>query len=138
MEYASTKKIPCMIVEQGISLTMCRLWTMNEFMKPKYTVSTTQDTYMLSYLNRNTNYKLQIETDTLFYENCCDLIEIATTNFVHGGLIGNKRALVQIMAWYQGGDKPLSEPTMARFTEAYMLHSTSVSWILFFPILITN
>ena len=29
-------------------------------------------------------------------------------------------ALVQIMAWHQSSDKPLSEPMMVLFTEAYM------------------
>ena len=35
----------------------------------------------------------------------------------------NKSVLVQIMAWHQIGDKPLSEPTMAHFTEAFMRHT---------------
>ena len=43
--------------------------------------------------------------------------------FVPKGLIDNKSALVQIMAQYRTGDKPLfsdkplSEPIMAKFTE---------------------
>ena len=36
-------------------------------------------------------------------------------------------ALVQIMAWHRPGDKPLSEPMMFIFTDAYMRHSASVS-----------
>ena len=31
------------------------------------------------------------------------------------------------MAWCRSGDKPLSEPMMALFTDAYMRRSTSVS-----------
>ena len=41
--------------------------------------------------------------------------------------IYNKQALVQIMAWRLTGDKPLSEPMMAYFTDAYMCHSVSMS-----------
>ena len=34
--------------------------------------------------------------------------------FVHKGPINNIPALAQIMAWQQSGDKPLSEPTVAK------------------------
>ena len=36
--------------------------------------------------------------------------------------IDNKPALVQVMAWHRIGDKPLPEPMMAQFTDAYMRH----------------
>ena len=36
--------------------------------------------------------------------------------------IHNKLALVQVMAWRRTGDKPLPEPMMTRFTDAYMRH----------------
>ena len=36
--------------------------------------------------------------------------------------IDNKPALVQVMAWRRTGDKPLSEPMLTQFTDAYMLH----------------
>ena len=36
--------------------------------------------------------------------------------------INNIPALVQIMAWRRPGDKPLSEPMLTRFTDAYMQH----------------
>ena len=40
----------------------------------------------------------------------------------------NIPALVQIMAWHQPGNKPLSEPMMvSKFTNAYLRHSTSMS-----------
>ena len=35
-------------------------------------------------------------------------------------IINNMPALVQIMAWRRSGDKPLSEPTMSCFADAYM------------------
>ena len=36
--------------------------------------------------------------------------------------IDNKPALFQVMAWRRTGDKPLPEPMMAKFTDAYMRH----------------
>ena len=36
--------------------------------------------------------------------------------------IDNKPALVQVMAWRQTGDKPLTEPMLTQFTDAYMQH----------------
>ena len=47
--------------------------------------------------------------------------------FVPWGPINNIPALVQIMAWRRPGDKPLSEPMMVSFTDAYMRHSASMS-----------
>ena len=40
--------------------------------------------------------------------------------FVADGLINNKPILVQVMVWPQTGDKPLSEPIMAKFTDTYI------------------
>ena len=34
------------------------------------------------------------------------------------------------MAWHLTGDKPLSEPMMACFTDEYMPHSTPMSWYI--------
>ena len=34
--------------------------------------------------------------------------------------IDNKLALVRVMAWRRTGDKPLPEPMMTQFTDAYM------------------
>ena len=36
--------------------------------------------------------------------------------------IDNKPALVQVMAWRRTGDKPLSEPMLIHFNDAYMQH----------------
>ena len=35
------------------------------------------------------------------------------------GPIDNNPALVQVIAWHQIGDKPLSEPMLTPFTDAY-------------------
>ena len=47
--------------------------------------------------------------------------------FVPKVSINNIPALVQTMAWRWPGDKPLSEPMMAQFTDAYTRHSASMS-----------
>ena len=49
------------------------------------------------------------------------LIKISL-KFVPKGPIDNKPALVKIMAWRWKGGKPLSEPMLTRFTDAYMWH----------------
>ena len=49
------------------------------------------------------------------------LIKISL-KFVPKGPIENNQALVQIMAWRRIGDKPLSEPMLTQFTDAYMRH----------------
>ena len=42
--------------------------------------------------------------------------------YVLGGPIDNKPAPVQIMAWRRTGDKPLPEPMLTQFVDAYMQH----------------
>ena len=42
--------------------------------------------------------------------------------FVAKDPIENNWALVWIMAWRRLGDKPLSEPIMTKYTDAYMRH----------------
>ena len=46
--------------------------------------------------------------------------------FVPKGPLDNISALVQIMAWRQVGDKPLSEPMVVWFTNTYIHHSASM------------
>ena len=54
-------------------------------------------------------------------EKFCISIKISL-KFVPEGPIDNNSALVYIMAWRQTGAKPLSEPMLNRFTDAYMQH----------------
>ena len=54
-------------------------------------------------------------------EKFCILIQISL-KFVPKGLIDNKTALVQVMAWCQTGDKPLPEAMLIEFRDAYMRH----------------
>ena len=42
--------------------------------------------------------------------------------FVPRSPIANKPVLVQVMAWRRRGDKPLPEPMLTQFTDAYMQH----------------
>ena len=48
--------------------------------------------------------------------------------FIPKGPINNILALVQIMAWRRTGDKPLSEPMMTQFNDAYMRHSAPMRY----------
>ena len=54
-------------------------------------------------------------------EKFCISIRILL-KFVPEGPIDSKRALVQVMAWCRTGDKPLPEPMLTQFTDAYMWH----------------
>ena len=52
--------------------------------------------------------------------NVCISIKVSL-KFVPNGPIDNKSALVQMMTWHRVGNKPLFEPMIASFTDAYML-----------------
>ena len=47
--------------------------------------------------------------------------------FVPKSPIDNKWALVHVMAWRKTDDKPLPEPLMTQFTNAYMQHQGEMS-----------
>ena len=47
--------------------------------------------------------------------------------FVPKGSNDNKPAVVLVMAWRWIGDKPLSEPILTQFTDAYMRHWEEMS-----------
>ena len=49
--------------------------------------------------------------------------------FVPIGPINNIPALVQIMAWRRTGDKPLSEPIMTQFNDAYIRHVLGLTFL---------
>ena len=42
--------------------------------------------------------------------------------FVPMSSIENGAALVQVMPWHRTGDKPIPEPMLTQFTDAYMQH----------------
>ena len=70
----------------------------------------TEDVFKCNFLNENVWIPIKI-----------------SLKFVPKGPINNIPALVQIMAWRRTGDKPLSEPMMTQFNDAYMRHSASMS-----------
>ena len=57
-----------------------------------------------------------------FREWKIDILIKISLKFVPISPIDNNPPLVYIMAWRRIGDKPLSEPMLTRFTDAYMLH----------------
>ena len=62
-------------------------------------------------------------------ENDRILIQLSL-KFVPRSPIDNKPALVQIMAWHRTGDKPLHEPLLAQFPDAYMWQKVGMSEVL--------
>ena len=54
------------------------------------------------------------------------LVQISLKSVPYGQ-IKNTLAFVEIMAWCRTGGKPLSEPMMASFTDAYMRYTVSIS-----------
>ena len=59
-------------------------------------------------------------------EKFCIVIRIPL-KFVPNAPIDNKPALVQVMAWRRPGNKPLPEPMLTQFTDAYMRHYGEMS-----------
>ena len=57
-----------------------------------------------------------------FFEWSILYFKIISPQSVAYGPIDTNLALVQIMAWSRIGDKPLSEPILIQFTDAYMRH----------------
>ena len=66
-----------------------------------------------------------------FPNNIFKYIIQISLKYVPMGPINNNPALVQIMAWRQRGDKPLSEPVMVYFGNAYIHLSASMSYGIF-------
>ena len=58
-------------------------------------------------------------------ENFSILIKVSL-KFVPEDPIDNKAALVQVMAWRRTDVKPLPEPMLTQFTDAYMRHYATV------------
>ena len=68
------------------------------------------DIFKWIFLNENSRIPIQI-----------------SLKFVPKSPIDNKSALVQVMAWCWTGDKPLPEPMMTQFNDAYMWHQGEMS-----------
>ena len=63
------------------------------------------DNFKCIFMNENNRIQIQI-----------------SLKFVLRSPVDNKPALVQVMAWCKTGDKPLLEPMLTQFTDAYMRH----------------
>ena len=70
-------------------------------------------------------FAVHISECIIFNENCCILIQISLKS-VPKYLVNNTSALVPIVVWRRTGDKPLSEPMMAYFTDTYKRHMASM------------
>ena len=68
------------------------------------------DIFDCIFLNENDRFPIQI-----------------SLKYVPRSPIDNKPALIQVMAWRRTGDKPLPEPMMTQFIDAYMRHQKDES-----------
>ena len=92
-----------------------RLWTQCQFpvnsLRPRQNRRHfADDVFKCNFLNENVWIPIKI-----------------SLKFVPRGPINIMPTLVKLMAWRRTGDKPLSEPMMTRFNDAYMRHSASMS-----------
>ena len=78
-------------------------------------------------LRQNGHYFADDTFKCIFLNETLRISNKISLKFVPKGPINNIPALVEIMAWYRSGDKPLSEPMMVKITDAYMRHSASMS-----------
>ena len=74
------------------------------------------------------HYKSEIADfkNNFLNENVWALFAISL-KFVRNIPIENKSELAEVLAWCWTGDKPLTEPMMTQFDDAYMRHPTSMS-----------
>ena len=63
----------------------------------------------------------------IFIDEECHILIRISLKFVPKCSIDNKSALVQAMAWCQTDNKPLPEPMLTHFTDAYMWHQGELS-----------
>ena len=99
-------------------------------MNPTYTLKITTKSTLLTHLPLDkmvailANYNFKC-----IFLNENDRIPIRISlKFVPLSPIYNKSTLVQVMARCRTGDKPLSEPMLTHFTDAYMPHQGDMSW----------
>ena len=84
---------------------VCRHRYFNSSPLDKMAAILTDDIFRWIFLNENDRIPIQISPE-----------------FVARSPIDYKPALVQVMTWCRTGDKPLPEPMMTQFTDAYMRH----------------
>ena len=100
--------IVCMLLL--ISFDTKPVWMINTLRPRQNGHHFSEDIFKCIFLNENVRISINI-----------------SLNFAPYGPIDYKSALVQIMAWRRAGDKPLSEPMMAQFTDTCMCLLTSMS-----------
>ena len=110
------------------SAKCCMRALLGHLMSP-YGCTTSSSNYGWARFNtmrpRQNDFWQTIFANAFLNGNYCSVIEISL-KFVQIP-IGNRSALLQIMAWYRTGNMPLSKPMMAFVTDAYTRHSASRS-----------
>ena len=108
-----------------------RVYLGNKFIRYIYQPLTTQ-WYVSNFITtlRPKQYARHFANDRLKFlvtYMTCECFYHNVTEIFLWGLINNITTLVQIIAWHALGDKSLSEPTLAYFTDEYMHLPLSVS-----------
>ena len=88
-----------------ISLDIMALWELTHLPLDKMATISADDNLKCIFLNENDRILIRI-----------------SLKFIPKSAIDSKPALVQVMAWRQIGAKPLPEPMLTRFSDAYMWH----------------
>ena len=77
---------------------------------------------MAAVLQAAFRYLLYCMKISLLYQHLLKCVPMICVPMGSKGPIKNNRALLQIMVWCGRGDKAMSEPMEAKFTDAYMQH----------------
>ena len=100
-----------------------RLFT--KWLRNPFSVDYTLESNIWSHLHCIIYKKTPVMSQTIFsntfswIKNC--ILILISLKFVPVGQFDNKAALVHAIAWSRSGDKPLPEPMLILFTDAYML-----------------
>ena len=71
---------------------------------------------------QNGRYFAENSFQHIFMDEKFYILTRISPRFVSKGPIYNDSALVQAIIWHQTGDKPLPEPMLTQFMDAYMGH----------------
>ena len=106
----------CFLRVQFICISTCQIQSLSSHITLKRSILTHLPLDKMAAKFADDIFKYIFMHEKLFFS-----IRISL-KFVPSGSIDNEPALVQVMAWRRTSDKPLSEPTLTQFTDAYMRH----------------
>ena len=110
------------------------LWCSNQFMQSQY--SSQYDNLSISVIVFFSHIRASVASSSPPGQNGLHFADgKIPLKFVHKGSINKNPAKVYIMAWRRIGDKPLSEPMLTWFTDAYRWHYGDWGrWVKAYPV----